>query len=70
MGLDKAIGILCIVAVILAVFFLIIRRSILEDVDASPIRKNLAFFIIYLMFLAVFWGLGMLFVYGVLLLIG
>lgn len=70
MGLDKAIGILCIVAVILAVFFLIIRRSILEEVDASQIRKNLAFFIIYLMFLAVFWGLGMLFVYGVLLLIG
>ena len=67
MALDKAIGALIILAVIMAVVFFLMMGRVKQNMEDF---RYLSYFVTYLIFTIVPWGLGMLFWWGVVLITG
>ena len=76
MGFGKALGILIIIACLMAVFFLIIRKDVMNDVVDDRNGTNdlplsyVSFFICYLMFTLCTWGFVMAIIFGIRLIVG
>jgi len=76
MGFDKALGILIIIACLMAVFFIIIRKGVMNDVvddrygTHDLLLSYVSFFICYLMFTLVTWGFVMAIIFGIRLIVG
>ncbi len=73
MGFDKALGILIIIACLMAVFFLIIRRKVVGEIVSGNESKgtaHLSYLICYLMFTLVTWGFVMAIIFGIRLIVG
>lgn len=76
MGFDKALGILIIIACLMAVFFLIIRKDVMKDVvgdrnDTKDLPLSyISFLICYLIFTLVTWGFVMAIIFGIRLIVG
>ena len=67
MALDKAMGALIILAVIMAVVFFLMLGKVKQNMEDF---RYLSYFVTYILFTIVPWGLGMLFWYGVVLITG
>lgn len=68
MDFGKAMGILIIVACLIAVFFLIIHRRVIGDItdgNESRLTANLSYFICYLIFTFCTWGFILAIIYGI-----
>ena len=72
MALGKAFGLLIIIAVLMAVFFLVIRKRVIEDImdgEEDRISANVSYLVCYLIYTFVVWGIVLVLWCGVLLLI-
>ncbi len=67
MALDKAMGALIILAVIMAVVFFLMLGKVKQNMEDF---RYLSYFVTYILFTIVPWGLGMLFWWGVVLITG
>ena len=67
MALGKAMGALIILAVIMAVVFFLMLGKVKQNMEDF---RFLSYFITYILFTIVPWGFGILFWWGVTLLIG
>lgn len=67
MALGKAMGALIILAVIMAVVFFLMLGKVKQNMEDF---RYLSYFITYILFTIVPWGLGMLFWWGVVLITG
>lgn len=67
MALGKAMGALIILAVIMAVVFFLMMGKVKQNMEDF---RYLSYFVTYILFTIVPWGLGMLFWWGVVLITG
>ena len=59
MGLDKALGILILCAVVMFVFFIMIRGKLHRNEEYTALQWLVTYVIVYLIFVGFLWGIVM-----------
>lgn len=68
MDFGKAMGVLILCAVVMAIFFFLVRRDVKKEVSEE--KFGITYFVCYLVFTGIFWGIIMAIWFGIHLIVG
>lgn len=70
MATSKMMGVLILCAIAMGLFFMALRKDVFKVVGGSTLTKWVTYFVLYVFFTLVLWGLILLVWYAVLLITG